>query len=198
LKRYNFNFQGELIPDSQGFIVALNEDYPVVHRRATIAHELVTPYFFDISKTPPTRIFKENSSYAGYNRKKNKGFTGEEQVCWDFAYSLLMPEELVHESFSHFEQIPISEEIWKLSNDFKVSVNLFCRRIKWDLKLWEDICLFRVITVNGKIDIENEIVWGNLGSITVKGKNGLLQKNKRLIDLIYQVSKETRYKEGKI
>lgn len=198
LKKYSFDFQGELIPDSQGFIVALNEDHSVVRRRATIAHEIGHTLFFDISKTPPTRIFKENSFSGGYNRKKNKAHSYEELVCWDFARSLLMPEELVHESFSHFEQIPTSKEIWSLAQDFRVSVDLFSKRIKWNLKLWEDIVLFRVIPNNGKIDAKSVNVWGNLGFVSVMGKEGLLRKNKRLIDSIYQVSKETRYLEEKI
>lgn len=161
----SFDFQGEIIPDNEGFIVNLNYRHSDTRKRATLAHEIGHSLFYDISKSPPRKVYGINDPT-------------EEWICWDFARSLLMPRLSILEFLSQYKETPKAQLIYDTARKYEVSVDILLRRIRRDFGFWKDSTMFIGTFINGSF-IVNEIHKGSDKSVTIKGKNSLLN-NKEL------------------
>jgi hypothetical protein len=154
--------QGEIFPTTTGFIVKLNPTQSSTRIFATLAHEVGHSLFYDTSNYPPKRVYFHLSSE-------------EEWICWDFARSILLPTSIMNFILEKYPKTPSATEIVLLSKKLGVSVNFFLKRVRWDLKAWDDSSLIiGYLTADDLVieDIHKSIHDKNL---TVKGKNGILQ-----------------------
>lgn len=164
-KIYKYN-QGELIPKNYGFSVILNSKDGRIRNRTTLAHEIGHTLFFDISVLPPKRIIAYSDS--------------EEWLCYDFGRCLLMPTEFVKKYVSKYKRTPTPQKIIDLTNLFKVSKDLFLRRITRDFHLWDDTIIFLVEVNGNELKVDNRVYKGKRykKGFWIDGKNGLIHHEK--------------------
>lgn len=183
-----FDFQGEIIPNSDGFVVNLNSNHSVIRNRATLAHEIGHSLFYDTSKSPPKKVYKNNDSE-------------EEWVCWDFARSLLIPRLHVEELLSQYKETPKPQLISEIANNFKVSIDILLKRIRWDFNSWKDSTLFVGSFKGGKFTVNKDNIHKGRSdnNITIVGKNGLIYNNplKTYISFL-SISPDTNFLDNKI
>lgn len=181
-----FDFQGEIIPACEGFIVNLNSRHSDTRKRATLAHEIGHSLFYDISTLPPRRVYRAND-------------TAEEWICWDFARSLLLPKLSVLEILSQYKGTPKPQVIYETAKQFEVSVDILLRRIRWDLGLWGDSTMFVGNFINGEFVVKDIHKGQSDKNITVKGKNGLINNNElKTFIMFLSINQKIYYLENKI
>jgi Zn-dependent peptidase ImmA (M78 family) len=184
----HFDFQGEIIPDNEGFMVNLNSDHSDTRKRATLAHEIGHSLFYDISKLPPKRVYRNIDSK-------------EEWICWDFARSLLLPRWSILNFLSHNKETPKPQIIYETTKKYNVSVDLLLKRIRWDFDCWTDSTFFVGSFKNGRFIVNKDNIHKGLSDdhITIMGEDGLLNKSdlKTLI-LFLSINHNINYIEKKI
>lgn len=166
LNSTNHDFQGEIIPCDQGFIVNLNSKHSDARKRATLAHEIGHSLFYDTSKSPPKKVYSYNDSE-------------EEWICWDFARSLLLPRFFMTEFLSNNRETPKPQIISDGANDFKVSVDMLLKRIRWDFKCWNDVTIFVGSSKNERFIVTRDNIYKGVfdKNITIIGKDGIINRN---------------------
>lgn len=114
---------GLLVPTVDGFLVRLPKDIGEHRNRTSMAHEIGHTFFYDLRRSPPTRLLSRPRSGPSYK---------EEDICKWFARELLMPRELI--------AIPGDGEpenqldfLIELAKRFVVSPELAATRLLWDL-----------------------------------------------------------------
>ena len=115
---------GVLVPTPEGFLVRLPNEQRETRNRTSMAHEIGHTFFYDLRRSPPTRLLARPRSGTSYK---------EEDLCKWFARELLMPQELVA---NHEEREPEKklDSLIELANTFAVSPEVAAVRLLWDLE----------------------------------------------------------------
>ncbi len=117
--------------DSEQYVIGVNSKHLPNRRRFTIAHE-IGHFLLHHGES----IYVDGGSFQVNFRdsESSKGANIEEIEANLFAAALLMPEELVKETVmkrlkNGIDFLHESEELDKIANDFKVSVQALCIRL---------------------------------------------------------------------
>lgn len=160
-------FLSELCPDPKGFVVRIQDQLEGVRLRAALAHEIGHTLFYDTTRFPPVRIFKNVHSHSQTDK--------QEWISWDFARELMLPQKLIEQTSLH-RMSPSIAELVKVADSSEVSVDMLLHRLIRDLGIWQNCTMF-------VCDIDNTI--GKIGKIglyrgrrfpkfPLSGPNGLL------------------------
>lgn len=116
----------QLEDDISGFIVrkkdqiyiGINSSHPANRQRFSIAHEL-GHYFLHLTQS--NDFFVDRNAAYFRNQKSGQGTISQEIAANTFAAELLMPQRMIEQELSRHEGELDDIEIYKLSNQFRVS-----------------------------------------------------------------------------
>lgn len=114
-----------LIPTVKGFDIQLPINQTRVRTRFSTAHEIGHTFFYDITKNPPVRLIDTTPSLR-FSRR-------EEDICSAFAGELLIPRELVNNSFNSLRIKYGIGTLLHLALRYDVSPEVVARRLLHDL-----------------------------------------------------------------
>lgn len=114
-----------LIPTVRGFDIQLPTNQTHVRTRFSTAHEIGHTFFYDTTKNPPVRLIDTTLSLR-FSRR-------EEDICSAFAGELLMPRELVTNSFNSLRTKYGIGTLLHLALRYDVSPEVVARRLLHDL-----------------------------------------------------------------
>jgi Predicted Zn peptidase len=126
-------YEATLQINPNGFTIFTNQEKLFTNRgRFSIAHEIAHTFFYDISQSPPQRLFP-------IFQKE------EEELCNIAASEILMPEFLVKDFSKHFpkpgDESFSLEILLTIASKFKVSPMALARRLCDDLDIWNSIIM---------------------------------------------------------
>jgi len=123
IRREKLRQHGILIPTTDGFVLKLDSRMSRVRQRAVLAHELAHTFFYDISISPPSKIWSLTISAKQ-----------EEQWCDEFAGEILMPAKMLEKIIAE-NGLPGMKTFVRILDEFDVSPEFAAWRLtqidKW-------------------------------------------------------------------
>jgi Zn-dependent peptidase ImmA (M78 family) len=125
IRREKLGQHGILIPTTDGFVLKLDSRLSRVRQRSILAHELAHTFFYDISSSPPSKIWSLTISAKQ-----------EEQWCDEFAGEILMPAKALEKVIVE-NGLPGMKTFVRILDEFEVSPEFAAWRLtqidKWPL-----------------------------------------------------------------
>ncbi len=125
IRREKLGQHGILIPTPDGFVLKLDSRISRARQRAIFAHELAHTFFYDISSSPPSKIWSLTISAKQ-----------EEQWCDEFAGEILMPTKALEKVIAE-NGLPGMKTFVRMLDEFDVSPEFAAWRLpqtdKWPL-----------------------------------------------------------------
>jgi len=120
-----------LSPSTEGFTLRLKAGHPTVRHRFSTAHEIGHTFFYDLSRTPPTRLLTTGLS-ARSRGKRVSPEDKEESICSVFAGALLLPQHLL---LRELQAMPDDKAsfLLQIARRYGVSLEVVVRRLLLDL-----------------------------------------------------------------
>lgn len=117
----NVSYEGFLIPTYNGFIIRYRENFLRIRKRLTICHEVAHTFFYDTSSLIP---------------RKNMKHPKEEEICFNLARKLLVPEDPLRKAFTRlWSREDNFASLERLANLFMCSLEIMAYRLTTDTSL---------------------------------------------------------------
>jgi len=148
LPKEEIGVEGSIETYENGFIIKidktlLDKSSRVVRLRTTMTHELMHTFFYDTTKTTPSKI--------GQRSPQRKEFMMEEELCYYLTREFLVPTLSINSLLAKKSHLllPSIENVGFLKKIFVVSSDIIAYRMIKDLSFWDAI--FIKFTNNGEI-----------------------------------------------
>ncbi len=111
-----------LVPTTNGFVIRIRPNCPLVRCRSSIAHEIAHTFFYDLGPGRPVRKLARSGI----------GYAKEEDLCKAFAREILLPRPLVQGELDRNVDKRGMALVQHIATRFRVSLELAAVRMVWD------------------------------------------------------------------